>query len=147
MATSMTKLQSSRALRGAVLLAIGLSLPSAGCWVRTEPAVYADADYDGEGYYADGSYADVYAAPAYVYGGVHYYWYNDYWWYRSGDRWIVLHNEPRGLYHYRTDRWGHHGRYGASGRRPYQAAPAYRAPARPRAAPPRAAPPARGRRR
>jgi hypothetical protein len=133
--------------RARVVFALGLAALGGGCLVRAEPVAYVDEDYDGDGYYVDGAYADVYAAPVYAYGGVNYYWYNDYWWYRHGDRWVVLHNEPRGLYRYRTERWGHHGVYGGVGRaRPYTAAPAYRAPARPHAAP-RAAPHGGGRRR
>jgi hypothetical protein len=125
------------------VLAIGLAVAGGGCFVRAEPAEYADEDYDGDGYYVDGAYNDVYAAPVYAYGGVQYYWHGDYWWYRHGNRWVVLHNEPRGLYRYRTERWGHRGSYGGnvSRARPYHPAPANRAPARPRAAP------GRGRRR
>jgi hypothetical protein len=138
------------AARPTTLVAIFFGLSSAACLVSARPvaSVEVEADVETDAYYVDEPYTEVYAAPSYVYEGSSYYWHNDLWWYRDGNRWAVLHSEPSELHTYRTGHWGATRSYGsASPSRPYKASPAYRAPARPRAAParPKSAPPARGR--
>lgn len=135
--------------RPTTLVAILFALSSAACLVSARPAGYVEvgAEVETDAYYVDEPYTEVYAAPSYVYAGSSYYWHNDLWWYRDGNRWAVLHSEPSALRTYRTGRWGTRSYGAASPSRPYRASPAYRAPARPRAAPgkPQSAPAARGR--
>jgi hypothetical protein len=83
-------------LGGAALLATSIGLGA--CAVRAYPPTvggYATV-------YADGVPADIYAYPHVSYEGSYAYLVGDRWYYPSGGGWVVLQDEPRELYRYRS---------------------------------------------